>query len=183
MGLNYRIVRVENKSSNETAIQDKFRVLTKDYQLSKSKTKFEDLISVKKTLAHLVGVASFNQFIIISDELEKITDDIIKSAGDYKSILLVGMQSTVEVQEVEYWEGEKLVRKYSLGQTEFLDDLKELEGTIPQDVFDQITKGDDEIGSEQGFEANGQSTYAVLAEYGVKEEDILDLEWKIFEKV
>lgn len=181
MGLNYNFIIIKAESQKSNIIKDKILNLANDFKQISSSSTYDEL----SKLLHENNNASFayskiNGFVIIADELNHISDRILNSAEKFTSILKTEIQSTVDVQVIEFWKKNKLLRKYSLGLSSQLEEFKE---AIPKENFEQMLQESMEIGEKQWFEKNGKSTYDILKTYGVSESEILDLEdWTILSK-
>ena len=179
MGLNYNLLILKNESPGISEVEKEIRDISKEFLLLESKADFGMVLKMH-TECNCFAIAKYDKVLIVSDERHTITDRIVNSKINCDSMLRAESQSTVEVQEVEYWENSLLIRKYSLGVDAHMEDFLE---ELPPEVVEQIMNENEEFGSPQGFEKNGKSTYKVLETYGIGESIILDLDaWDIFGK-
>jgi len=182
MSLSYNILIFNTESNSMPNVRSRILNIAEGYSLDNTSMNFEE-ISTKHKEYDSFAISSYNNFLIVSDEKNCITKKLLESSIEFTSILRTEIQSTVDVELIEYWKKDELIRKYSLGLESHMDELNKLRGEIPEEVFSQMIKEGKEKGHPQWFENNGKSTFSVLDAYGIKESIIIDhVSWDLYVK-
>jgi hypothetical protein len=180
MGLNYNLHLIENNRENESfSTKSILAKLNINYSLSKD-TSFDEMLNTLHSDERALGITEYKGKIVLNDENYYIHEKIIETLNAFK-ILQIELSSSVNFQHFSYWKNGILIRKKTMGKSDWIDEeeLLLLKDTISEEEYEKLAQGDEDFGEKQSFEKNGSSNDDILETCGVPENDLWDLNWKI----
>lgn len=184
MGLSYNLIFIDNKSKNISQ-ESLLKNIKSKKVLELENTNFGTIFKkIHVPGESKWGLSILENLIIIADENNVINEVVLKCYLEKHIILKLECADTAGITTMSYWENGNLIRKYSEGNNEYLEMYKEMKDEIPEDVYEEMIKGDEDLGDEQWFEKNGKDHDQIidlyLREYDSKENNIHSLKWKLY---
>jgi hypothetical protein len=140
---------------------------------------FEDVLSTlwERNSAALIGLSYYNNHFIVIDDYLLFKPVFFESfTREYHTSLLQAQNSdTVGICDFSYYENGVLLRRQSLGNENWREEMKAAGLEVSEDGDNEP----DQVGEPLAFEKNGNDALSVIHTYGIGHDKLYELKWEL----